>query len=214
MKQFLKDNMYQSVRMLLNQIAMTMFALMLIFAVSTAGEKNGASVSTNNLLLISVSAVSILFYLYLLYYMSYELGQKDGIRIQGGRMAPAPWKGFFIALIANIPNLLLGLLEFIGKAAIDGDSIFLDVSRLDAVPSPEWAVSMYDICHTIARFIQGMYIGIGTALFNSVGFYDLLIPLPAILVCTVSYRMGVRYCDGFFKRAPKESKKSLDSRYQ
>lgn len=212
MKQFFKDNIYQSVRMLLNQIAMTMFALMLIFAVSTAGEKNGASASTNDLLLITVSSLSILFYLFLLYHMSYELGQKDGIRIQGGRMAPTPWKGFFISLIANIPNLLLGLLELIGKVAIAGDSVFADVSRMD--PSPVWAASLYDVCHTIARFIQSMYTGLGATIFRGVGFFDLLIPLPAILVCTLSYLLGIRYCNGFVKRTPKESAKAKDSRYQ
>ncbi|MBQ8287894.1 MAG: hypothetical protein IJX76_03885 [Clostridia bacterium] len=212
MKQFFKDNIYQSVRMLVNQIAMTMFSLMLIFAVSTAGEKNGASASTNDMLLIVVSSLSILFYLFLLYHMSYEMGQKDGIRIQGNRMSYFPWKGFFIALIANIPNLLLGLLELIGKIAIEGDSVFADVSQMN--PSPVWAASLYDICHTIARFIQSMYTGLGATIFRGVGFFDLLIPLPAILVCTFSYQFGVRYADGFIKRTPKESKKAKDVRYK
>ncbi len=214
MKQFLKDNIYQSVRMGVNQIAMTMFALMLIFAVTVAGDKNQSGASMNTMLMAGVSVLSILFYLYLLYHMSYELGQKDGIRIQGGRLAYFPWKGFYISLIANIPNLLLGLLEFVGKVAIEGNSVFLDVSRLEAVPNPAWAVSLFETCHTIARFIQGMYIGLGATFFKNVGFFDLLIPIPAILVCTFAYQLGVRYCDGFIQRAPKASKRAKDSRYQ
>ncbi len=213
MKQFLKENIYQSVRMVVNQLGMTMFGLMLLFAVSTAAFKNDAGDAMSDLLLITVSAVSILFYLFLLYYMCYELGQKDGLRIQGGRMKPTPWKGFVLALIANSFNLLLGLLEMIGKIAIEGDSLFVDVSRLTS-PSPVWAASLYDVCHTIARFIQSMYVGLGSTVFRGMGFYDLLIPLPAILVCTISYMLGVRYCDGFVKRTPKESKKAKDSRYQ
>ncbi|MBQ7827739.1 MAG: hypothetical protein IJX47_06745 [Clostridia bacterium] len=212
MKQFFKDNIYQAVRMLLNQIAMTMFSFMLIFAVSTAGEKNGASDSTNDMLLILVSLLSVLFYLFLLYHMSYEMGQKDGIRIQGKRMSYFRWKGFFIALIANSLNILLGLLEMIGKIAIEGDSLFADVSQMN--PSPVWAANLYNLCHTVARFIQSMYSGLGATVFRGVGFFDLLIPLPAILVCTVFYQLGVRYSDGFIKRTPKESKKAKDSRYQ
>lgn len=212
MKLFFKENMYQSVRMMVNQIAMTMFALMLIFAVSTAGERNGASATVNDALMITVSAVSILFYLFLLHYMCYELGQKDGIRIQGKRMSPMPLKGFYISLIANVPNILLGLFELIGKIAIHGDSLFADVSQMD--PTPVWAASMYDVCHTIARFLQSMYAGLGATIFRGMGFFDLLIPLPAIIVCTLSYMMGVRYCDGFIKRTPTEKQKSKDNRYQ
>lgn len=214
MKQFLKENIYQSVRMLVNQLALTMFSLMLIFAVSVYGDKSNAETALNNSLLSIVSVISICFYLYLLYYMCYEMGQKDGLRIKGGRMHLFRWKGFFIALIANIPNLLLGLLEFIGKAAIEGNHMFTDLSRLEVVPSPEWAVSLTSTCHTIARFIQGMYIGVGTVYFKSVGFFDLLIPIPAIIVCTLAYIWGIRYCEGFFKHTPSATKRAKDSRYQ
>lgn len=213
MKQFFKDNIYQSVVMMVNQLAMTMFGVMLIFAVSVAGDKTAAGNTVNELLLAGVSVLSVVFYLSLLYHMSYELGQKDGIRIQGGRMSYFRWKGFFISLIANIPNLLLGLLELIGKIAINGDSVFADISRMQDA-SPVWATNLFSICHTIARFIQGMYIGIGKVWFENVGFFDLLIPIPAILICTFAYQWGVRYCDGFIKRSPKESKKAKDVRYK
>lgn len=214
MKQFLKDNIYQSVRMLVNQLALTMFSLMLIFAVSVYGDKSDATSSLNDILLAVVSGISICFYLYLLYYMCYEMGQKDGLRIKGGRMHLFRWKGFFIALIANIPNLLLGLLEFIGKACIEGNYMFTDLSRLEVAPSPAWAVGLASGCHTIARFIQGMYIGVGKVFFNSVGFFDLLIPLPAIVVCTFAYLLGIRYCEGFLQHTPTAAKRAKDSRYQ
>ena len=214
MKQFLKENSYQSVRMMLYQVALTIFALMLIFAVTVYGDKSNANNTLNDSLLAIVSILSVIFYLYLLYYLSYEMGQKDGLRIKGGRMHLFRWKGFFISLIANIPNLLLGLLEFIGKAAVEGNHMFTDFSRLDVVPSPEWAVNLAVTCHTIARFIQGMYIGIGTVFFNSVGFFDLLIPLPAIAVCTIAYLLGVRYAEGFFRHTPSAAKRAKDSRYQ
>lgn len=211
MKQFLKDNIYQSVKMLVNQVAMTMFALMLIFSVTVWGDRSDAGTSLNSGLEVGVSVLSIVFYLYLLYYMCYELGQKDGIRIESGRMHPIPWKGFMISLIANIPNLLLGLLELVGKIAIKGPSLFMDVSILETAPSPAWAANLFSTCHTLARFGQGMYIGVGKVLFKNVGFFDLLIPIPAILVCGCAYLLGVRYCNGFFKPAPKKEK---SARYQ
>ena len=213
MKQFLKDNIYHSVRMLINQLVMTMFSLMLIFSVSTWGDQSNAGAALNDGLLVGVSALSILFYLYLIYYMTFELGQKDGIRIESGRMRPMPWKGFWIALIANVPNLIMGLLELIGKIAIQGPSIFMDVSMQTTV-SPEWAVGLFNTCHTLARFGQGMYIGIGSVWFRSVGFYDLLIPIPAILVGAFSYMLGVKYCNGFFKTISKKDKKGSSARYQ
>ena len=208
-KQFLKDNSYYSVRMMINQLVMTMFSLMLIFSVTTWGDQSNAGEALNNGLLVGVSVLSILFYLYLLYYMCYELGQKDGIRIESGRMHPSPWKGFFISLIANIPNLLLGLLELIGKLAIKGPSLFMDLSLQETV-GPQWAAGLFSTCHTIARFTQGMYIGVGKAYFRNIGFFDLLIPMPAILVCTFAYLLGVRYCNGFGKSAQKKS----SGRYQ
>ena len=209
-KQFLKENSYYSVRMLVNQFVMTMFALMLIFSVTTWGDKADAASALNDGLLAGVSVLSILFYLYLLHYMCYELGQKDGIRIESGRMHPSPWKGFFISLIANIPNLLLGLLELIGKIAINGASLFADVSQLSD-PSPEWAVNLFSLCHSLARMGQGLYIGVGSVYFKNIGFFDLLIPMPAILVCTCSYLLGVRYCNGFGKTV---AKKDVSKRYQ
>ena len=63
-------------------------------------------------------------------------------------------------------------------------------------------------------FIQGMYIGVGKVFFNSVGFFDLLIPIPAIVVCTLAYLLGIRYCEGFFSYTPSASKRAKDSRYQ
>lgn len=219
MKQFLKDNIYQSVRMMINQLVMTMFSLMLIFSVTTWGDRADAGAALSDGLLVGVSVLSILFYLYLLYYMCYEMGQKDGIRIESGRMRAIPWKGFMISLIANIPNLLLGLLELIAKIAIKGSSLFADVSQL-ADPTPEWAVNLFSACHSLARFGQGMYIGVGSVHFRNMGFYDLLIPIPAILVCTLSYLMGVKYCNGFFKASAKpgskgkKGKKDSSARYQ
>ncbi len=213
MIRFIKENIYESVRMFVNQIAITIFGLMLVFAVSVLSDKSGVRQGLADGLLVGTSLLSILFYLYLLYYMTYELGQKDGIKIAAGRMTYNPWKGFFISLIANILNILLGLLELISKLCINGISLMQPVSSVvSSELSPVWAIDLYSVCHTIARFIQGMYIGVGSVWFEGAGFYDLLTPFVAIIVCTVTYRLGVRYCDGF--RQPKNKSVSGTDRYQ
>lgn len=213
MIRFLKDNIYDSVTMFVNQIAMMIFALMLTFSANLLSDKTGISVVMQNGLFIATSLISILFYCYLLSYKCYEMGQKDGIKIQGERLAYNPWKGFFISLIANIPNLLLGLLELIGKLCIDGISLMQPVSStVSSNLSPMWAINLYDVCHTLSRFLQAMYVGIAKVCFEGVGFFDLLTPFVAILVCTFSYQLGVRFCDGV--RGSKNQAKNKNNRYQ
>lgn len=213
MIRFIKENLYDSLTMFVNQIAMTIFALMLTFSANLLSDKTGISSAMQNGLLIATSVLSILFYCYLLYYKCYEMGQKDGIKIEGERLAYNPWKGFFISLIANIPNLLLGLLELIGKLCINGISLMQPVSSAVSTElSPVWAINLYDVCHTISRFLQAMYVGIAKVCFEGVGFFDLLTPFVAIFVCTFSYQLGVRYCNGM--RGGKKQTKGKTSRYQ
>ncbi len=214
MKRLTKDNLYDSLTMFINQIAMMVFALMLTFAANLLSDRSGVSEALRDGLLVATSIISILFYCYLLYYKCYEIGQKDGIRIEGGRLAYDPWKCFFISLIANIPNLLLGLLELIGKLCISGVSLMQPVSDLvSAELSPVWAINLYDVCHTLSRFLQATYIGVANVWFEGVGFFDLLSPFVAILVCTFSYQLGVRRCNSG-RASKKKEKQSDNTRYQ
>ena len=65
--------------MFLDQIAMTVFGTMLSFATLK-----------NEGLLLASSIFSILFYLMLLYTVGWDIGARDKIRIDGGRMKPFP----------------------------------------------------------------------------------------------------------------------------
>ena len=115
---FLKENSYSMVKMFVNQIGMPVFGTML--ALATAG---------NPTLLLCSSIFAILFYLFLLYSVGWEIGAKDKIRIDGGRMTEFPAKGFLIALGANLPNLLLAVL--MGAGAL-----------ISTATGAEWAGSM------------------------------------------------------------------------
>ena len=172
---FLKENSYSMVKMFINQIGMTVFGTML--ALATAG---------NSSLLLLSSVFSTLFYLFLLYSVGWEIGAKDKIRIDGGRMQEFPAKGLLIALGANVPNFLLALLMGIGAI-------------ISNAAGAEWAGSMSVICNAIARLIEGMYLGcikvledvlyVNPTIFD-VWWWFLIIPLPALFVGWLSYKLG------------------------
>lgn len=120
------------VKLFLNQIAITVFALMLSMATFS-----------NRKTLLFVSIFSILFFLYLNYSTCWEIGAKDKLRIDAGRMPAKPTKGLLISLGANIPNLISAALIGIG-----------------AVINTKFGQSMSMICDIISRFLNNMYFGV------------------------------------------------------
>lgn len=170
---FLKTNSYMITKMMVNQLGMTIFGLVLAMATSQ-----------NEMLLLMTSIFSILFYMFLLYTMSWETGISDKIRVDAGRMAPKPNKFFLLSFIANILNLLLGILAVFGYILIDKSA--------DIWLHPEWAVNLYSVCNAIARFIQAMYLGIVQYFTPNNPISLVLIVFPAIAVCGFGYILGLR----------------------
>ena len=159
------------VKLFLNQIGLTVFGTML--ALATA--KN------SSLLLVS-SIFSILFFLALNYTVGWEIGARDKIRIDAGRLKAMPLKGFYIALGANIPNLII--------AALMGIGIMINT---------EASVSMSLICNAIARLLNGMYLGAIKILqdalsadITAVWWWFIVIVLPSLFVGWLSYLLGTR----------------------
>lgn len=177
-----KTKGYQIVRLCLYQFGMTLFGLVVAMA----------TLETEALFIIA-GFFSAIFYLYLIYTMVYELGQKDGIRIEAGKREYKPLTGFWMSLAANSLNILLGLLSFVGK-------IIYDANRA------EWAEQLYGVCNTIAKFIQGMYTALLKVFLMDESYALLLTPIPAIVVCTLAYILGVKYCHGFKKPKEKEDR--------
>ena len=76
MKNFFEKYSYSTIKMFVNQFAISIFGAVLAMAATAAG---------NNILTIVVSSFAILFYLFLIYTMTWEIGAKDKISVDTGR---------------------------------------------------------------------------------------------------------------------------------
>lgn len=198
MLRFFKENSYEIVRVLLYQLALSFFGGLLALAGGASGS---------DLVLAGVSLFSILFYLYVIFSRFYDNGQKDGIRVNAGRLRDSKTKSFIIAGVASIPNYILAVLTIVFKSLINGVSMGQNLASLSAEEAaaltPRFAASAYEISHTLCKAIQCMYVGVLKVFFSGNVFILLLIPIPAILTAGLSYRLGVKYCKGFSKKAPR-----------
>ena len=169
MKAFFERYSYESVRLALNQIAISMFG----FALAMSSIK----VESDNLLLWS-SIASIVFYLALTYGTAHRTGSQDRLSIEYGKIPFKPLRGLTVALLANSINLLLALLITLGT--------------LCGIPSLE------SVSNAIALLIQGMYQGILAVVkvnglpLNEMWWAYFLITIPAMLVSTVGYIAGAK----------------------
>ncbi len=167
--QYIKDNSRIITKLILNQVGGAVLGITL----------SSAAVQSDTLF-VALSVLSVIFYLALLYNASWDEGGHERIKIDGGRAEWRPLRGLYVSLIANLPNLLIAVLILIGK-------IFGSTSTFGF----EWAGGLYGIAHGIAIFYEGMYAGLVSSYspYNPIGYF--LIILPALLVCTVGYIIGV-----------------------
>lgn len=172
MKAFLREHSYNAVKMFLNQFATAIFGFVLALASSKA----------QNLVLRNVtSGFAILFYLFLLYTMTWELGFHDKIAIDNGRKQYQPLTGFWIALFANAINFLLAIFIMLGS-----------------LTSVEVFGKIGGVCASIAVLIEGMYTGVlanhvaADTPLNSLWWVYFLLPIPALVTCLVAYILGVK----------------------
>ena len=169
MKAFFERYSYESVRLALNQIAISMFG----FALAMTAAK-----AESDPLLLWSSIGSILFYLALTYGSAHRTGSGDRLSIQYGKIPFRPLTGLLLSLIANSLNLILATLMMIGQ-------------HTDLV-------GISDISRVIALLIQGMYQGVlatvsvGGVTLNGLWWSYFLITIPAMLVATVGYIAGAK----------------------
>ena len=183
-----KENSYDIVRLYVNQLGIMIFSMLLYTAV---GSFENESLSSS--LSVFVSVFSTCFYLVLVYYAMWEIGAKDKIRIDGGRMTPSKNKGLVMGLFANVPNLVLGLLSVILMSAFllgGGDGVYAG----------------FLVFNTIMRFHASMLLGVITALVPSglsegaIDYVEFLIeailftvlPLISVAVTHLAYTLGSR----------------------
>ena len=172
MKAFLREHSYNAVKMFLNQFATAIFGFVLALASSKA---------QNAVLRNVTSGFAILFYLFLLYTMTWEIGFRDKIPVEKGRKPYKPLTGLWISLLANSINFLLGISIMLGSLT--------DLSAFGKIGG---------VCASIAVLVEGMYTGVlanhvapDTPL-NSFWWVYLLLPIPAMLTCLVAYILGVK----------------------
>ena len=169
MKAFFERYSYESVRLALNQVAISMFGFAL--AMTAVNAKSNA-------LLLWSSIGSIVFYLALTYGTAHKTGSQDRLSIEYGKIPFNPLRGLLVSLVANSINLLLAIL--------------ITVGALFNLPSLE------AISNTIALLIQGMYQGILAAIhvgeqpLNEMWWAYFVITLPAMLVATLGYVAGAK----------------------
>ncbi len=188
----LRQYSYSVIKMFVNQFAISIFGVVLAMATAAAN---------NNFLTIFVSVFSILFYLFLIYTMTWEIGAKDRISVDCGKKKYCPHTGIILSLCANIPNLILALLYTIAFP-------FMTTQR--------WAGNISAVVNVISAFVEGMYRGILAAITVSgdktLLYYwwsYFLIIIPALLTAWFSYIMGFknkRFVAGYFDPKTKKTK--------
>ena len=175
---FLKNRSYEIVRLLLNQIAISVFGVAL--ALATGTNQPG--------LRIGCSVFAILFYLFITYVMVWELGAKDSHKIERGDDGHCRAAGLFMGLAASVLNFLWAILITLGT--LIPHAFFGTVGAVAKI---------------IALLTEGMYMGLlaitldGVAL-NTVWFMYFLLPLPLILTTSVAYLAGSKNFKFFGKK--------------
>lgn len=178
---FLKERSYDIVKLFVNQIAISIFGTALSLA--TAGENRDA-------LRIGTSVFSILFYLFIIYVMMWELGAKDSHKIERRDEGQTRAAGLYMGLAASSLNFLLAILITLGL---------------------ETSVAIFSKIGRVANFIallftEGMYTGLlaipvsSEVQLNDLWFMYFLLPLPLILTTSVAYLAGSKNFKIFGKR--------------
>lgn len=97
---YFKTDRYEIVRLLVTQIAMTMFGLVTALAVAS-----------NSTLQLLAGLLAVGLYFFLVYNSLWHIGAKDRVKIDAGRMETDLLKPVYMALFANIPNFIAALLR-------------------------------------------------------------------------------------------------------
>ena len=191
MKNFLHNYSYSAVKMFVNQFVMSLFGSMLSMATTAAN---------NNKLAMIVSILAILFYMFLLYTLSWEIGAKDRISVDMGKMSYHPHTGLAVSALANIPNFLIALIYAIGTP----------FAQL------KWGGTMCALAKFLTMLFEGMYLGVTTTL--SIGGTTLhffwwtyfLVIIPALITSWIAYFLGFKnkkFTTLFDYQSPNKTKK-------
>ncbi|MBQ0102139.1 MAG: hypothetical protein KBT31_05035 [Firmicutes bacterium] len=190
MFKIIKDGSYTVFKMFLNQIAMTIFGLAV-----------GLSTWNYEKLSIAASVFAVIFYLVLLYTMTWEYGYEHSQLISSGRLKYNPLTGLILSVTANLVNIVLGVMAIVGYYGASGyvyynelgeevADIALSIGRAPA--SPDWAANIFGIGKSFSAILNAMYSGLISSFFRFSPNIYLIIVLPSVAVCTAAYILGTK----------------------
>ena len=182
---FLKENFDSVIKLFVNQIGVAIFSFFLYTAASTIAENGQSGLAVK----FAISVFSIIFYFLLIYNVIWEIGGKDKIRIDAGRMTPQKSKGARLSFIANLPNFI-----FIGIALL----LFV----IYMTSGNEGFKAAFAILNALFRIFVSMYLGAIQLvcdsfsenentyyLMQTIGF--LIFPVMSIGISHFAYIMGL-----------------------
>lgn len=185
---FIKKNFHDILRLYIYQIGITIFAFMLYTASGIPEDE----VLVSQLRTV-VSVFSLLFYLVLLYYVAWEYGAKDKIRVDAGRIDNIPLKGMLMSLIANIPNFILSFISLVLSIIVVFGNEALGAAFLALMGLTMVHASMY------MGISQTMAFGMNTAEADGdikkwlvVAVLFVVLPLLSVGVTQLAYYLGSR----------------------
>lgn len=154
------------VKMLINQFAISIFGNAL--ALATGETQKGLRIAT--------SVFSVVFYLFLIYVMMWDLGAKDIHRLEKKEKGCTRLAGLYVSLFASVLNFLFAIFVMLGTL----------------IPAMG---NVGGVAKLLALLFEGMYTGllaitVGSVPLNNLWFVYFLLPLPLILTATVAYFAG------------------------
>ena len=196
---FFKTNFDTVLKLILNQIGVALLTFFLYTAAGGIISDDGLGL----MIKIAISVFGILFYYALIYNIAWEIGAKDKIRIDGGKMKPSKNKGMLLGIYANLPNIAV-----ITFATL----LFL----LYMLTNADWMYSLYAVLNFIFRFFISIYIGVIQAICTPYREYHadlytlsqcicfLIFALISAIIIHISYVMGVKDIRIFGKQKPRK----------
>ena len=172
MKKFFNKYSYESVRLFLNQFAISLLGLTLTLASSMMGSRP---------LAIITSILSIAFYLFLQYTVAWGVGANEKISIECGNAKKDMRIPIFMWLLSNSINLIIAICFTVG--------FFLK--------HIEFFGNMVFISRVAAFILEGEYNGVlsiklaGEWTFASIPASYFVITLPSLVIVLFGYVMGL-----------------------
>ena len=175
MKGFFKQYSYNIVRDILNQFAISVLGALLSMATSAANS---------NTLSMVVSVFAIVFYLFLVYTTTWEIGAKDRISVDVGKKPYRPHTGLVVSAVANIPKFVIAILFVIAVYVI---------------PNGKFATNMEAFIRLAYMLLGGMYTGlmmsvkitVESTMISQWWAYFVFI-LPALCISWIAYFAGFK----------------------